>query len=180
MKVLVCLSGGIDSATVLALMKEQQHEREVLLFDYAQLHIIELEYARKIANGLVIHKIELAPMPLVDDVVFAGRNLVLASHAISIAAARRMDAVAFGCNQSDWERFPDCRPLFWKAVNQAAYDAYGVRVLLPLLRMTKAEVVIEARRLGVPLDRTWSCYDPQGDRPCGECLACRVRKEAGA
>jgi 7-cyano-7-deazaguanine synthase len=180
MKVLVCLSGGIDSATVLAMMKEQRHQCEVLLFDYAQHHIIELEYARELADGLVIHKVELAPMPLVDDVVFAGRNLVLASHAISIAASHKMDAVAFGCNQSDWARFPDCRPLFWRAVGYAASEAYGIRVLLPLLRMIKAEVVAEARRLAVPLDRTWSCYHPRGGKPCGECLACRVRRDAGA
>lgn len=180
MKVLVCLSGGLDSALVLHMMLE--HEAvETILFDYGQPHRIELDYAVALASQYSIpcRTIHLDHMPLVNEVVFAGRNLVLAAHAISIAAADGFDAVAMGCNMSDWECFPDCRPSFWKAVN-AASEAYGVHVLLPLLRMTKSEVVAEAKRRDIAVDKTWSCYSPRENEPCGACLACRTRIRAGA
>jgi 7-cyano-7-deazaguanine synthase len=159
-KVLVCLSGGLDSALVLDMMR-QTYEVEALLFDYGQPHVIELESARRISEraGIPARLVRLGHVPKVNDVVFAGRNLVLASHAVSIAAAEDFAAVAMGCNQSDWARFPDCRPAFWLAVNNATVDAYGISVVLPLLRMTKSEVVAEARRRGIRIEDTWSCYD---------------------
>jgi 7-cyano-7-deazaguanine synthase len=172
---LVCLSGGLDSAVVLVMLREQ-HECAAVSFDYGQRHIIELDYARRIAPD--VRTVVLPRIPLADDVVFAGRNLVLAAHAITIAAAERYDAVALGCNRTDGDRFPDCRPAFWDAVNAAASAAYGVAVLLPLLRMSKAEVVSEAIRRGIRLTETWSCYDPQGTEPCGRCLACKMLAEA--
>lgn len=178
---LVCLSGGIDSALVLDMMIERGGEVSALLFDYGQPHAIELQSAKRVAEfyGVRTHLIHLIKIPLINDVVFSGRNLVLASQAISIAASVDLEAVAFGCNQSDWDRFPDCRPAFWKSVNAAA-EAYGVSVLLPLLRMTKTEVVTEAIRRGVPISYTWSCYNPQDGKPCGVCLTCKTRAEAGA
>jgi 7-cyano-7-deazaguanine synthase len=65
-------------------------------------------------------------------------------------------------------------------VNEAAVGAYGIHVLLPLLRMSKAEVVTEAKRRGIAIDQTWSCYDPQNGALCGVCLACQTRTAAGA
>jgi 7-cyano-7-deazaguanine synthase len=180
MKVLVCLSGGLDSAVVLDMMREK-YECEAVMFDYGQPHIIELEYAAQIARdtSTPVRTVRLDHMPKVNDVVFAGRNLVLASHAISIAAAEGFEAIAMGCNASDWERFPDCRPAFWSSVNEAAQSAYGVHVMLPLLRMGKSEVVKEAKRRSFSIDATWSCYDPRNGQPCGDCLACQTRSAAG-
>jgi 7-cyano-7-deazaguanine synthase len=182
MKTLVLLSGGLDSAVVLDLMLSEDGGCDALLFDYGQPHKIELDYARRLADSRAVsHRtVELTHMPLVNDVVFAGRNLVLASHAVAIAAAEGFRAVALGCNQSDHDRFPDCRPAFWRAVNEATRSAYGVSVYLPLLRMSKTQVVKLAKDRGVAIDRTWSCYNPQNDKPCGVCLACKTRTEAGA
>lgn len=179
-RVLVCLSGGLDSAVVLDMMQER-YEVEAVLFDYGQPHVIELRFAEALARGksAPYRLIRLDSMLLVNEVVFAGRNLVLAAHTISIAAAEGFYAVAMGCNQSDWDRFPDCRPDFWAGVNIAS-KAYGVNVLLPLLRMSKAEVVSEAKRRGVAVDTTWSCYSPLDEQPCTSCLACKTRMEAGA
>ena len=180
MKSLVLLSGGIDSAVVLAMTMERG-PCEAVLFDYGQPHLIELEFAERIAAhyGVPTRRITLPTMPLVNDVVFAGRNLVLAAHAVSIAAADKFDAVALGCNQSDWDQFSDCRPAFWSAFNSAS-GAYGVHVMMPLLRMTKAEVVLEAKARGIPIAETWTCYAPRDRAPCGECLACQTRIGAGA
>jgi 7-cyano-7-deazaguanine synthase len=174
--ILVLLSGGLDSATVLA---GCNGERAALAFDYGQPHKIELERAEKIARhyGAAFEIVALPAMPRVNDVVFAGRNLVFASVAIAYAQARGIGTVAFGCNASDWERFPDCRPEFWRNLGRCA-DAYGVRVLTPLIHSSKRDVVEAARKLNVPIELTWSCYSPQAGQPCGECLACKTREEA--
>lgn len=182
MKTLVPLSGGIDSAVVLALLLAEGQQVEAIGFDYDQPHVIELERAAKIANhhSVPFFVVRLPTMPRVDDVVFAGRNLVLAAHAISMAHARGFDAIALGCNASDYERFPDCRSSFWKAVGEAAEAAYGIKVSTPLLNTTKSGVVELAHHYGVPLDLTWSCYAPRNGEPCGDCLGCNTRAKAGA
>jgi 7-cyano-7-deazaguanine synthase len=177
MKTLVLLSGGLDSATVLSWAKLEGDEVWALAFDYGQPHRIELERARILANGLPFEVMVVPGLPLVNDVVFAGRNLVFAALAIAKAQAEGFDRIAVGCNASDWERFPDCRPPFWQALRTAA-EAYGIGVATPLIHMSKREVAELARHLGVPIELTWSCYSPRDGEPCRECLACTVRQEA--
>jgi 7-cyano-7-deazaguanine synthase len=181
MRTLVLLSGGLDSATVLAAMLKEGHDCSAAGFDYGQPHHIELDYAEELATHYRV-QFDRVGLPSIfsartDDVVFAGRNLVLAAMAISMAAARKLDAVAVGCNASDWERFPDCRPDFWSHVRNAA-TTYNVQVATPLIRMSKREVVELARHLQVPIEKTWSCYLPTAGKPCRECLACTVRERA--
>lgn len=184
MKTVVLLSGGLDSATVLAGCVAQGDECFALGFAYGQPHKIELEYARKLADHYEVpFKILMVlGIPLVDDVVFSGRNLVLSAHAIAFAQARKFDRIAVGCNESDWARFPDCRPAFWKALRDCA-DAYGIEVVTPLLHSWKGAVVEAARKLNVPINQTWSCYSPEHVTypvdhitPCGRCLACTTRE----
>lgn len=179
MKVVVLLSGGIDSAVVLRMMRDS--ERRAIGIDYGQAHAIELEYAAEIAREerVPFQVLNVPAIRKVDDVVFAGRNAVLLSVAASYAAASNFDTVAIGCNKTDEERFPDCRRAFIDAMDDALY-AYRVSVVAPLLERSKAEVVALARKLGVAIPRTWSCYAPSFGIPCGECLACTVRREAGA
>lgn len=172
---IVLLSGGLDSAVVLAM-----YPKSVCIgFDYGQPHKIELERAAKVAAyyKAPFETISLPAMPKVNDVVFAGRNMVFASVAIAIAQARDHKSVRVGCNASDRLRFPDCHPSFWHHINEAA-SAYSVRVTAPLIRMSKTEIAVRARQLNVPIELTWSCYSPQNSEPCGECLACKTREEA--
>ncbi len=186
MKILVLLSGGLDSAVVLASLIGEGHTCECIAFDYGQWHIVELDAAEAVAAHYEVplehFMLDFAPRK-VDDVVFAGRNLMLISAIIAMAQARGFDAVAIGCNMSDWARFPDCRPIFWSGVRQAA-EAYGVQVLTPLLHTLKIDIAAWACKNEVPIDLTWSCYEPimrleHGDpEPCGKCLACETRQEA--
>jgi 7-cyano-7-deazaguanine synthase len=181
MKVVVLFSGGIDSTVVLRLM--EQHERLPLAFDYQQPHSIELERAGMICHeqGLLLNVMKLPKMPKINDVVFAGRNAVFLSLAAGFALENGAEKVVIGCNASDHERFPDCRPRFIESMNRALHAAYGVNVEAPLLMSDKRQIVSMADRLGIDLRATWSCYQPTDEgRPCGECLACQVRKDAGA
>lgn len=181
MRSLVLLSGGLDSAVVLARLVGADRECEAVGFDYGQRHIIELDHAEQIARYFCIpfEIVRLPLMPLINEVVFAGRNLVLAAHGVALAQARGFDEVAVGCNASDWFHFPDCRPPFWHSIEGAA-AGYGVKVITPLIHHPKSAVIQAARDLKVPIELTWSCYNPCGEKPCGECLACKTRMEAGA
>lgn len=180
MKTIIPLSGGLDSATVLAGCMAGGDQCHALLFDYGQPHRIELDYAKRLVAHYHIRAetIKLPTIPRINDVVFAGRNLVFASVAIAFAQANGFDRVAFGCNASDWERFPDCRPPFWRLIDDMATNAYGIRVLTPLIYLDKRQVVGQARKFGVPIELTWSCYSPADGKPCNKCLACQVRNEA--
>jgi len=181
MKILVLLSGGLDSAVILASLVQEhdEHKCSAIGFDYGQRHLTELNYAEELAHrfGVPFLRCRIPPIPLIDDVVFAGRNLVLAAHAISQAHAHKLDAIALGSNATDWHRFPDCRPPFYRALDAAA-ESYGIGVLTPLLYHWKTDIVRKARELGI-LDTTWSCYAPtEHGKPCGKCLACVERDKA--
>lgn len=180
MSYLVLLSGGIDSATVLAMLRGKH--REAIGFRYGQPHAIELEYARQVAEreGVPFEILDLPMMPKTNELVFAGRNGVFLAMGVSIAMARGLEAVAIGSNYSDWQDFPDCRPAFVKDMSEAFGEAYGVRIAAPLLRMSKPEVVRLARELGVDLPSTWTCYSPKDGKPCGKCYSCASRQAAGA
>lgn len=170
MTTLILLSGGLDSALCLA-----RYGAELAIgYDYGQPHAIELDHAARVAAhfGVPFERRTLPPMPRVNDVVFAGRNAVLLAAAAATAQARGMTSVVIGCNFSDAQRFPDCRPAFIRSMSAALSEAYGVRVSAPLLTMTKAQIVREARERALP--ETWTCYAPTaaGQR-CGECYSCK-------
>lgn len=179
MRTVIPLSGGLDSATVLAACIAGGDECLAIGFDYNQPHKIELSCAVRLARHFDVpfEIVPLPSMPNTDDVVFAGRNMVFASIAVSIAQYRKFGCVTFGCNASDWARFPDCRPEFWRNLGRCA-EVYGVSVATPLIYMSKRDVAEAARKLNVPIELTWSCYAPQSGEPCGGCLACQTRNEA--
>ena len=179
-RVVVLLSGGIDSAVCLAM--NRGNERFALAIDYGQPHAIELIHASKVAAAeeVELMVLQLPVMPKTDDVVFACRNAAFACVGAAYAASIGADQIVIGSNQSDWERFPDCRPVFWGDMRRAFQNAeYPVSISTPLLRMSKSQVVNMARSLDVDLSLTWSCYGA-GPKPCDECLACDTRTWAGA
>jgi len=102
------------------------------------------------------------------------RNLVFHGIALSIAEDRDAEAVIAGHNRSDAEVFEDARPSFFRRLERLQGKA---RIVLPFAKMSDAQVAALGRRLGVPLELTWSCYR-DGPRPCGGCAACRGRIES--
>ena len=102
------------------------------------------------------------------------RNLVFHGIALSVAESRGASVVAAGHNRSDAEAFADARPSFFRRLERLHGKA---RIVLPFARRTDAQVAALGRRLGVPLELTWSCYR-DGPRPCGRCAACRGRIES--
>lgn len=211
------LSGGMDSATCLAVALDGGYGVHTLSFDYGQRHRAELDAAAEVATafGVAPDRRIVVPLPGVfaaSALVRGGaevpldrprqaiggdipvtyvpaRNLVFLAIATSLAESRDAAVVFIGANALDYSGYPDCRSEFLAAFQEAArlgtasgISGRGVRILAPLLHMGKAEIVRRGSELGVPFERTLSCY--LGARPaCGRCDACQLRrkgfKEAG-
>ncbi|MGW2183263.1 7-cyano-7-deazaguanine synthase QueC [Streptomyces sp. NPDC001732] len=115
--------------------------------------------------------------------VVPNRNAIMLEIAAGAAVAAGADAVAFGAHSGDHAIYPDCRPEFFtfieasiKAGNEGHIDS-GFQLVAPFLELTKADIVREGARLGVPFELTWSCYEG-GEVHCGACGTCVERREA--
>jgi len=113
-----------------------------------------------------------------------GRNTVFISIGLSLAEARGAERLVLGVNAVDYSGYPDCRPDYLDAFQTLAdlsskvgREGRGPRLWAPLVEWSKQKIVEEALRLGVPIERTWSCYSG-GDHPCGVCDSCRIRDAA--
>ena len=202
MKIMVVLSGGLDSTTLLHKLMADGHTCCAVSFNYGQKHSNELSFARYWAVKHDIHHETVSlhnifagsaltfdkPMPLEDysvesmkATVVPNRNMVMLSIAISKAIQQGCEAVAYGAHAGDREVYPDCRHEFVDAMRHAAMlcDWSKIELLTPLIDMTKKEIVDLAKWLNFELSKTWSCYEG-GEEPCGKCGSCRARIEAGA
>ena len=207
---IVLLSGGLDSATVLAIAIDQGYECYALSFDYGQRHQHELYAAKKIATQYdvvshVISSIDLTAWggsALTDDIdvpkgglidgipvtYVPARNIIFLSHALGFAEAIGAHDIFIGVNAVDFSGYPDCREEFLasfeKTANlatKAGVEGDGFTIHAPLLQMSKVEIITRGLELGVDYSMTQSCYDPDASgTPCGECDACRLRNAAFA
>lgn len=204
MRVVTLFSGGLDSATLAHLLRVQGHEQTLLAVDYGQRHAArELAAARGLAAGMGLPLVEaclplssllpgsaltdrrvgLPHAPAGDPVqaatVVPGRNLVLLALGAAYAAAHGHTCVAYGPNAGDAAVYRDCRAAFVDAMQAAVQAGAGAVITLyaPFLGMSKREVAALARKLSVPVEGTWSCYEG-GAEPCGACGACAARREA--
>ncbi len=171
MRSLLLLSGGADSALLL----HEQKPEMAIGYDYGQRAIIELTYAKELAASYKVPfmAVKLPTLRFAEDgLVRVGRNAVMLAHAASRAQLLGLDAVLIGCNATDAERFPDCCEPFIKHMDRAFRGAYTVAVIAPLIRTTKRDILKRCREAGIT--KTWSCYSPRNDEPCGECYACQV------
>jgi 7-cyano-7-deazaguanine synthase len=202
----VLLSGGLDSATALAMAREQGFICHALSVDYGQRHAAELEAARRVARagGAREHRImrvDLAgiggsaltdPKIAVPEEPRAGipvtyvpaRNTLMLSLALAWAEVLGARDLFIGVNVLDASGYPDCRPEFIEAfaalaqlATKAAVEGSPCRVHAPLITLTKAEIIREGTRLGVDYAQTVSCYQADAaGRACGRCDACRLRR----
>ena len=210
-KAIVLLSGGLDSTTALYWAKARGYAPIGLAVLYGQRHAKELKAARAVARraGVPLHEVtlrlpwlagssltnkalRLPDLPLakigaggVPSTYVPGRNTMFLSLAASLADAAGADAVVIGANALDYSGYPDCRPAFTRSFERTARAGTRrtkLKVLAPLLRLDKAGIVRLARKVGAPLELTWSCYAGT-PRPCGRCDSCKLRakgfREAG-
>jgi 7-cyano-7-deazaguanine synthase len=202
--VVVC-SGGLDSVTLSHKIAVERTLTHLVSFDYGQRHDKELDYARRCASRLgVTHDIiditdigrrltgsALTGATEVPDGHYAeetmrstivpNRNAIMLTIAFGIAAARGAEAVAAAVHGGDHFIYPDCRPAFaeaFAAMQRMALDGVAqIAFATPFLCWSKADIVREGARLGVPFAQTWSCYKG-GARHCGRCGTCVERREA--
>jgi 7-cyano-7-deazaguanine synthase len=197
-KAIILLSGGLDSTTTLYYARSKGFRCFALIFDYGQRHRREIRSAVAVAkrarvpyqllkirfpwkgSALLDRRIKLPrnrKMRGIPATYVPARNLVFLSLALSYAEAIGAGTVMIGANAVDFSGYPDCRPAFYREFRRAARQgvkAKGIKIVTPLLRLTKERIVRLGRRLGAPLELTWSCYRG-GRRPCGVCDACRLR-----
>ncbi|WP_434213108.1 7-cyano-7-deazaguanine synthase QueC [[Pseudomonas] boreopolis] len=203
-KAVVLLSGGMDSAVVVAMAREQGFEVHALSVRYGQRHTSELAAAARVAQSLGVaeHKVVDVDLRSIGgsaltadiDVPDAGgpgipvtyvpaRNTIMLSLALGWAEVLGANDLFCGVNAVDYSGYPDCRPEFVAAfealanlATKAGVEGAGLRVHAPLQYLSKAEIAREGVRLGVDFGLTVSCYRADGDgRACGHCDACRLR-----
>ena len=208
-RAVVLVSGGMDSAVVLAMAREQGFEPYSLSVRYGQRHTSELDAADRVSNalGAAAHKTVVVDLrsiggsALTDDIdvpeaggpgipvtYVPARNTIMLSVALGWAEVLGSADLFCGVNAVDYSGYPDCRPEFIEAFDKlanvatkAGVEGAGFRVHAPLLRMSKADIVREGLRLGVDFAQTVSCYQADAEgRACGHCDACRLRAEGFA
>ena len=173
----------------------QRHRRELQAaaaiaeaLNLAEHHTISVNLASWGGSSLT-DSAQALPVDGVQDGVIPstyvpGRNTVFISIGLSLAEARGADRLVLGVNAVDYSGYPDCRPDYLDAFQTLAdlsskvgREGRGPRLWAPLVEWSKQKIVEEALRLGVPIERTWSCYSG-GDHPCGVCDSCRIRDAA--
>lgn len=202
----VLLSGGLDSATALAIARERGFACYALSVDYGQRHAAELAAARRVAcaGGTREHRImrvDLAgiggsaltdpriavpvePSSGIPVTYVPARNTIMLSLALAWAEVLGARDLFIGVNVLDSSGYPDCRPEFIAAfgalaalATRAGVEGSPCRVHTPLIALTKAEIIREGARLGVDYAQTVSCYQADSEgRACGRCDACRLRR----
>ena len=202
----ILLSGGLDSATVLAMARQQGFSCYALSVDYGQRHHAELDAARRVsmALGAVEHRVvsidltgfggsaltdkriavpEIASTGIPSTYVPA-RNTIMLSLALAWAEVLQAQDIFFGVNAVDYSGYPDCRPEYVEAfermanlATKAAVEGKPLKLHAPLLHMSKAEIIRQGTRLGVDFGLTVSCYQADDEgRACGVCDSCRLRR----
>jgi 7-cyano-7-deazaguanine synthase len=202
----VLLSGGMDSATVLAISAAAGEQCFALSFNYGQRHNAELAAARSIAvsAGVAEHRIinidiaQLGGSALTDIAIdvpesasegipvtyVPARNTIFLSYALAYAEVVNADAIYTGINAVDYSGYPDCRPEYVTAFQAMAnlatkrgVEGLPVQICSPLINLSKQQIVERGLELGVDFGSTVSCYSAAIDgAACGVCDACRLRR----
>jgi 7-cyano-7-deazaguanine synthase len=206
-RAIVLLSGGLDSATTLAVAKNEGFECFALSFDYGQRHAAELAAAREVGRRAEVTEHRVIPVDLsafggsaLTDTSIAvpehpsegipvtyvpARNTVFLSLALAWAETLDVRDIFIGVNAVDYSGYPDCRPAFIVAFEnlanlgtKAGVEGDWYHIHAPLIELSKAEIVELGNSLGVDYSITVSCYQPDDEGgACGRCDSCRLRAQ---
>jgi 7-cyano-7-deazaguanine synthase len=205
-KAVVLLSGGLDSATVLAIARSEGFECHTLAVDYGQRHRSELEASQTLSDslGAASHRVvsvdlrAIGGSALTDDIevptelaegipvtYVPARNTLMLSLALGHAEVQGALAMFIGVNAVDYSGYPDCRPQFIAAfedlcslATKAGDEGERFQIHTPLIHLTKAEIIRRGTDLGVDYAQTVSCYQADdAGRACGVCDSCRLRRQ---
>ena len=207
-RAVVLVSGGLDSATALAIARDQGFECHALAVDYGQRHRSELDAARRVADSAGV-ALKILPLDLraiggsaltadidVPEAETTGipvtyvpaRNTILLSLALGYAEVLGANDIFIGVNAVDYSGYPDCRPEFIAAyqrmarlATKAGVEGAEMTIRTPLIDLSKAEIIKQGAALGVDYRQTVSCYQADEDGcACGTCDSCRIRREGFA
>ena len=206
-RAVILVSGGLDSATVLAMAVAQGYQCYTLSLDYGQRHRIELDRAKKVSvsSGAHEHRVvridignfggsaltdREVDVPTVESsdipiTYVPARNTVFLSAALGWAEVLGARAIFIGANAVDYSGYPDCRPEYIEAfqnlanlATKAGVEGDQIKIEAPIIHLTKSEIILKGLELGVDYSQTISCYNPRTDgKICGECDSCRIREE---
>lgn len=207
---IVLLSGGLDSATCLAMARAHGYDCHTLAFDYGQRHRAELLAAERLSSamGASSHRVlrlgldEIGGSALTDAGIdvpeqassgipvtyVPARNTVFLSLALAVAEVAGAEAIYIGVNAVDYSGYPDCRPAFIDAfqhmadlATRAGIEGTGPRLETPLIDLSKAAIIQAGTQLGVDYSLTVSCYQANAaGEACGHCDSCRLRQQGFA
>ena len=209
-RAVILLSGGLDSATVVAMARAEGYSCYTMSFDYGQRHRSELEAAARVARdlGVIEHKViglnldGIGGSALTDSSIdvpetlgegipvtyVPARNTVFLSLALGWAEVLQARDIFIGVNAVDYSGYPDCRPEFVEAfevmanlATKAGVEGNGFRIQAPLQNLSKGQIVAAGTKLGVDYSLTVSCYQADAQgRACGKCDSCRLRAQGFA
>ena len=201
----VLVSGGLDSATCLAIARAQGYDCYALSFNYGQRSSSELHAAKKVADsiGVIEHKIielnigELGGSALTDEEIevpeaesegipvtyVPARNTLFLSYALAWAEVIGANSIFIGVNALDYSGYPDCRPEYIAAfqnlmdiATKTSVEGKHITLETPLINLSKAEIIKSGQSLSIDFGETVSCYQAMGDgSACGKCDSCRFR-----
>ena len=204
-RAIVLLSGGLDSATVLALARSRNYECYALSVAYGQRHFAELDAAGRVAAALGARehrtmRVDLAgiggsaltdsrvaipesPQPGIPVTYVPARNTLFLSLALGWAEVIGANDIFVGVNAVDFSGYPDCRPAFIQEfeklaqlATKAGVEGARFKIHAPLIEMSKADIIRAGLGLGVDFSATVSCYQADEEgRACGRCDSCRLR-----
>ncbi|KAF0101351.1 MAG: queuosine biosynthesis protein QueC [bacterium] len=206
-RAVVLLSGGLDSATTLAIARRDDYDCHALSLDYGQRHHAELDAARTVAAqlGAVEHRImrlDMGPYtgsaltdpgiavpetsaPGIPVTYVPARNTIMLALALGWAEVLDAEAIHIGVNALDYSGYPDCRPAFIDAfqnladvATRRAVEGRRIEIRAPLIHLSKAQIIRLGAGLGVDYGLTVSCYQASASGlACGRCDSCRLRRQ---
>lgn len=209
-KAVVLLSGGLDSATVVAIARDQGFEIHALSVAYGQRHVAELQAAARVAHrlGVASHQVMHVDLDVVGGSALTDKSIDVPEHAtagipvtyvparntlflsLALGWAEVLNAsdLFIGVNAVDYSGYPDCRPEFIAAfekladvATRAGVEGRGFHIHAPLISLTKGDIIRRGMSLGVDFSETVSCYQADDrGRACARCDSCRLRAEGFA